>query len=247
MKSYIIGIAGQKRAGKDTVAGMIDYIFKAGVSKANFADYLKYSIDKTKRDRIIHFADNLKQCLSIIYNIPLEYFYDDKIKENGYYNFTTGKIMSYNDINKNEKMYYIITNDNLNSMPLSSYIYNLITKYPVISIRTLMQYFGTNICRKYLSDFIWINSTISKAIDIAISQRLCIIADVRFANEAQMLDYNDEYLYRGVIEVSRFVDTSDSHQSEIIDFDTNYIINNNSTKKCLFYRVLDVVQKIIKL
>ncbi len=247
MKSYIIGIAGQKRAGKDTVAGMIDYIFKAGVSKANFADYLKYSIDKTKRDRIIHFADNLKQCLSIIYNIPLDYFYDDKIKENGYYNFVTKKILLSNEVRIDESNYFIITNEHLKIDTLNNYIYQLIPKQPIIRLRTLMQYFGTDICRKYLSDFIWINSTMSKATDIAIAQRLCIIADVRFANEAQMLDYNDEYLYRGVIEVNRFADTLDSHQSEIIDFDTNYIINNDSTKKCLFYRVLDVVQKIIKL
>lgn len=247
MKSYIIGIAGHKRVGKDTVAGMIDYIFKAGVSKANFADYLKYSIDKTKRDRIIHFADNLKQCLSIIYNIPIEYFYDDKIKENGYYNFVSNKILLSNEVRFDEQKYFIITNEHLKTNTLNNIIYQLNIKQPIICIRTLMQYFGTDICRKHLSDYIWINSTILKAVDIAFKQRLCIIADVRFANEAQMLDYNDEYLYRGVIEVNRFADMSDSHQSEIIDFDTNYIINNNSTKKCLFYRVLDVVQKIIKL
>ena len=40
MKNYIIGIAGQKNSGKDTLASMINYIFSAGVTRANYSDWI---------------------------------------------------------------------------------------------------------------------------------------------------------------------------------------------------------------
>ena len=72
MKNYVIGIAGQKHSGKDTVASMINYIFAIGISRVSYSDYLirKASIEYTYKDRIVHFADGLKDVLSIIYNIP---------------------------------------------------------------------------------------------------------------------------------------------------------------------------------
>ena len=71
MKKFIIGIAGAKNSGKDTVASMINYIFAVGVTRASYAEYLikRTSIDNTYKDRIVHFADGLKDILSNLYNI----------------------------------------------------------------------------------------------------------------------------------------------------------------------------------
>ena len=54
MKKFIIGIAGAKNSGKDTVASMINYIFAVGVTRASYAEYLikRTSIDNTYKDRI---------------------------------------------------------------------------------------------------------------------------------------------------------------------------------------------------
>lgn len=57
----LLGIAGKKRSGKDTVGKMIQEL--------------------RPKMKLIAFADKLKQFCSIAYGIPLEFFYDDKAKE----------------------------------------------------------------------------------------------------------------------------------------------------------------------
>ena len=61
MNSCVIGIAGCKNSGKDTVANMINYIFTVGVTCAKYSDYIikKQSINISHKDRIVHFADNM--------------------------------------------------------------------------------------------------------------------------------------------------------------------------------------------
>lgn len=58
---HLIGIAGKKRSGKDTVGKMIQEL--------------------RPKMQLIAFADKLKEFCSIAYGIPLEMFYDDKWKE----------------------------------------------------------------------------------------------------------------------------------------------------------------------
>ena len=96
-----------------------------------------------------------------------------------------------------------------------------------IKLRALMQYFGTDICRNYIDNNIWINSTMSKVIDIAISRTLCIIPDVRFANEANAIRNNDKLLYGGLIKINRDNQDLDKHNSERINFDVDFEIDNN--------------------
>lgn len=57
----LIGIAGKKRSGKDTVGKMIHEL--------------------RPEMQLIAFADKLKQFCSIAYGIPIEWFYDDTLKE----------------------------------------------------------------------------------------------------------------------------------------------------------------------
>ena len=247
MKSYIIGLAGKKGCGKDTVASMINYIFAVGATKAKYSNWLvkRVSLDKTHKDRIIHFADSLKDCLSIIYNIPREYFDNRKYKDEMFYCLTTGKFISEKDIERFKHGFNIIT---INTLKNSSINYELETYdklIPVIKIRTLMQYFGTNICRDNLGSDIWIKSTLGKVVDIAMARRLCIVPDVRFTNEAAALHKDDVSLYGRVIKINRNNCDKDYHDSEIISFTTDYTINNNGSMTELFYQTLDICQKII--
>lgn len=247
MKNYVIGIAGVKNSGKDTVASMINYIFAAGVSKAKYQDWVikKESYDYQYKDRIIHFADPLKDVLSIIYNLPRNYFDNRKFKDECWYCFETNSFI--NDFTAFSVGYSVITIENILE---AGSLKNRLDTYKgvrnAIKLRTLLQYFGTNVCRNELSDNIWIKSAMSKIIDKAESRRLCIVPDVRFVNEADALRISNDSLYGGVIRLTRN-DSEDNneHESEIIDFITDEVIENNGTKMALFYKVLNYVDFII--
>ena len=250
MKSYIIGLAGNKNCGKDIVASMINYIFAVGVTKAKYSDWVlkRASYDETYKDRIVHFADNLKDCLSIIYNIPRRYFDDRQYKDEMYYSFTTGKFIAKQSVEQHKQNYNIITNEVLKHSSLKDKFETYDELHHVITLRTLMQYFGTEVCRENLGHNIWIKSAIGKIADVAISRRLCIVPDVRFTNETTAIHFDNPSLYGRVVRINRNTDNTgknDYHDSEIIAFSTDYSINNNGTMSELFFNVLDICQKII--
>lgn len=251
MKSYIIGIAGKKNSGKDTVASMINYIFAKGITAATYRDWLmcRESYDATYKHRIIHFADALKDCLSIIYHIPRQYFDNREYKDNMYYNLRTGEFIRKEKVTQRGDHYFVIDIETLNYSSIRKQIESYDKLLPLITIRTLMQYFGTNLCREYLQSDIWIKATMAKASDICLANRLCLIPDVRFTNEATAIQTKTSSLYGGVIMVRRDNNGSDNdvdyHSSEIVTFSTDYSIDNNGTTMDLFYKVIEICQKII--
>lgn len=251
MKSYIIGIAGKKNSGKDTVASMINYIFAKGITAVTYREWLmcRASFDATHKNRIIHFADTLKDCLSLIYHIPRQYFDNRIYKDEMYYNLRTGEFIHKDRVTQKRDNYFIINNDDIKHTSIREEIETYDELFPLVTLRTLMQYFGTNVCRDYLQSDIWIKSTMAKASDICLAHRLCIIPDVRFTNEATAIQTNESSLYGGVIMVRRNNNGSDDdidyHSSEIVTFSTNYSINNNGTIMELFYKVVEICQKII--
>ena len=251
MKSYIIGIAGKKNSGKDTVASMINYIFAKGITAATYRDWLlcKESYDATYKHRITHFADALKDCLSIIYHIPRQYFDDREYKDNMYYNLRTGEFIRKEKVTQRGDHYFVIENGDVEHSSIREEIEWNDKLLPLITLRTLMQYFGTNLCRECLQSDIWIKATMAKASDICLANRLCIIPDVRFTNEATAIQTKTPSLYGGVIMVRHDNNSSnddiDYHSSEIVTFSTDYSITNNGTLMDLFYKVIEICQKII--
>lgn len=251
MKSYIIGIAGKKNSGKDTVASMINYIFAKGITAANYRDWLicRVSYDNNYKHRIAYFADALKDCLSIIYYIPRQYFDDREYKDNMYYNLRTGEFIRKEKVTQRGDHYFVIDIETLNNSSIREQIETYDKLFPLITLRTLMQYFGTNLCREYLQSDIWIKATMAKADDICFANRLFIIPDVRFTNEATAIQTKTSSLYGGVIMVRRDNNGSDDdidyHSSEIVTFSTDFSITNNGTLMDLFYKVIEICQKII--
>lgn len=246
MKSYIIGISGCKNSGKDTVASMINYIFATGITNAKFQDWIlkRESYDNTNTDRIIHFADGLKDVLSIMFSIDRKFFDIREYKDDHWFCITTNNFITHEQAISNPDI-KCVTNELLTIYSLADIIKIYNKSIICIKLRTLLQYFGFDIARRYLYDNIWVNSTINKAIDKALSRRLCIIADVRFANEADSIKTNYPSLYGGLIKINRETNIKDNHKSEQIDFDCDFIINNNGKLSNLFYKVLDICQKII--
>lgn len=249
MKDFIIGICGHKRAGKDTVASMINYIFGTGVTRAKFAEWYvhKLAFDEQYKDRIIHFADPLKDIISIMFNIKRDLFDDPTYKDNLWYNFELGKFVTDEYISKLSMPSKYITIDMLREESLKN-IFDRSTDFMnCIKLRTLMQYIGTDIIRNNINDKLWINLTRSKMLDKARERHICIIPDVRFENEANVIRTKKQYLYGVLIKINRKTDKTDNHVSEHLITDTDYIIDNYENITSLFYKVLEVAQKLVNL
>lgn len=237
-KVTIVGIKGFKGSGKDTVASMISYILHDGIMKANYDTWLLYHKNGfVENDEIIiHFADKLKDDISEFCGIDRKLLDKQEIKENYYYNFKTG-IVSTNI----KDAFYVV--DNCNDAILK---YNDLAGYLVlysnnisIKIRTLLQYYGTNVIRNHFWHKAFINYTMNKAFDIRNSKGQCIIADARFENdECEAIKQCGGMIIR----VDRKLNNNDNHESEQIKISQDdYVIDNTGTLVGLFYKVLKFV------
>lgn len=244
MKKLVFGIGGKAGSGKDTVASMINYIMLVGTTKANYKDWLINEIPMQQKckNHTTHFADPLKDSLSIIYDIPRDYFDNREYKENYFYSLDEHKFLLENKLTSKHKV-ITISHLKYDSIPIIKKLYN--NKKLVITLRDLMQYYGTDICRNYLSKNIWIEATTKRAMKILEIYDYCIIADVRFENECEIINnINDDFLYGVTIKVNRDVIELD-HESENCNGTYTYNIDNTGTKMQLFYNVLDIIQSIL--
>lgn len=230
-KVSIVGIKGFKGSGKDTVASMISYILHDGIMKATYDTWLLYhKNDFIENDEIIiHFADKLKDDIAAFCGIDRELLDKQEIKENYYYNFKTD-IVSTNIKDAD----YVINNalefDNLSILLLSNTNVS-------IKIRTLLQYYGTNVIRNHFWYNAFVHYTINKAFDIRNKLGQCIIADARFDNECNAI----KVCGGKIIRVDRRVN-NDNHESEQIKISQDdYVIDNTGTLVGLFYKVLKFV------
>lgn len=232
-KVTIVGIKGFKGSGKDTVASMISYILHDCIMKANYDTWLLYHKNGfVENDEIIiHFADKLKDDIAAFCNIDRKLLDRQDIKKENYYNFKTG-IVSTNIKDTDRVINNIgeINYDNLSTLLL-------LNTNVSIKIRTLLQYYGTNVIRNHFWHKAFINYTMNKAFDIRNSKGQCIIADARFEDECMAIKY-----YGGkIIRVDRRVN-NDNHESEQIKISQDdYVIDNTGTLVGLFYKVLKFV------
>lgn len=242
----IIGIAGKVKSGKDTVAGMIAYIIREGLFRA---DYRNWSIrfDKPGITReigaIIHFADFVKDICSRVFLINREYF--DKIlyKEQLCYLMDNGKFVKLNEVPSD----YIIANHTILSTTSIASLLKGYNNKVAISLRTMLQYVGTELGRNQLGDNCWINATMSNASIIRNRFGFCAIADVRFANECDAIRKQKGGF---VIEIKRPNDDEikpkgSVHISESLEgINPDFVIDNDGNKFKLFHQVLSVLDKI---
>lgn len=230
-KVTIVGIKGFKGSGKDTVASMISYILHDGIMKANYDTWLLYhKNDFIENDEIIiHFADKLKDDISEFCGIDRKLLDKQEIKENYYYNFKTG-IVSTNIKDADYVINNVLEFDNLSTLLL-------LNTNVSIKIRTLLQYYGTNVIRNHFWHNAFVHYTINKAFDIRNKLGQCIIADARFDNECNVI----KVCGGKIIRVDRRVN-NDNHKSEQIKISQDdYVIDNTGTLVGLFYKVLKFV------
>lgn len=229
----ILGISGKAGAGKDTLASMILYIDKVGVAKANYRQWFANNkIVPEPNINLYHFGDYLKKVCSIIYNIPIEYFHSRLYKDSYWY--CINEHTFYNDDSADR--YYKVTIDMLENNNLAYYI----NKFKVvIKLRTLLQYFGTNVCRQNLGDNIWVDSCMSS---INNYDSIKCIADVRFKSEVDAINnLANSYIIRIVRDS---VNSESKHISENDNLYYDIRIENNQTLMSLFYKAIELVNKI---
>jgi len=194
----IIGFEGDKGAGKNTCASMFNYIFSVGIQKAKYSDW--YHLAKIKNftsPSIFHFADHLKDICAIITNLRRDLFDDHTYKDILWWIYGTDDFVSDEDIEKrtqliakgkNYKAYYKI-------MPLKATIAehlmtaNKLNIIPIIKLRSILEFVGTEMFRNMYDEHYWSNKTIQKVIQCSREKGYAFIADVRFKEEITSLRY----------------------------------------------------------
>lgn len=237
-KRFIVGIKGRKGSGKDTVASMIHYIIAAGTTLANFDDWEKFS--KFPKDELDvptrHFADKIKDDLSFIFGINRECFDNSDYKDNKYYLFQNKTFTTLKEQKDNPR--HEITLEDLQENTLANWRESYGDNC-VIKLRTLMQYYGTELIRHNIGSQVWVDGLIQTAIKDKNYYGYAVIADVRYPNEANAI-YN---VGGKVIHVFKTNNTKVEHSSEDIKCDSrDYEIDNNGTLLGLFYKVLEFVK-----
>ncbi len=222
MPKQIIAVQGYKNSGKDTVAEMLQYLLN---SPKIFRSYFWFNILQFKNKfKIVSYAKTLKDMLAVMLNIDVLKFEDRNFKENYHIDFSTLEFIHKSKCPKSKM---------LSDSKFAKEIKNVnpkITEDYNLSIRQLLQYFGTEIMRNYFGDKLWINTTLkSKHAHI-------IISDQRFEIENEVVEQNEGL----IIHVHRPGCKKGTHLSEI-ELEQLYkagkyhhFINNDGDLKKLF-------------
>ena len=162
--------------------------------------------------------------LSVLLNVPFEKFNDRQFKENCYIDISSLGFSASTP----EDEYYKLSDTKFNKLLKNDEVlYNY-----QLSIRQLMQYFGTNQMRKYFGDKVWVNSTLRNA------SKRTIISDLRFKSEADAIKQRAKLIY-----INRPGYNFGQHQSEkeieqlLKENYYDFIIDNVGTEKDLFYKI----------
>lgn len=236
MQNNIIAIAGYKNSGKDVASSVLQYLLNSPRIFHNYFFYKLFNkIFRNGKYKIISFAHPLKRTLAALLDIDIKLFDNREFKENYYIYFPTLEIT--NKIYPNMLGYPNISEGKFSRMVNNGDLSFLKTNY--ITIRQLLQIFGTEIMRNYFGDKLWILSTLKNKNNI-------IISDLRFK-----VEFNAIKDLNGIcILINRNICKPGNHASEkeIQDLNNNncfdIVIDNNSTIKNLFYCLKNIYKHL---
>ena len=244
-KPVVIGICGKAGSGKDTVANMFNYIHTVGVTRCNYDEWLTlYTANPNRyKDKSVHFADAVKDCISITFGIDRGDLDDPKFKKDYSIRFPNNdvdKLSVHRDRYKDDKVY-----DDITKSPFSYKNGSFVNI--IVPIRKLMQWYANDFVKRNTHENVWVRAAIPKILNVTNRYDFCSIPDIRFMQERSVV--KNPAFYGQVIRVLRPSSSAveDGHESEKDDIPADYIIYNNTTKLALFYRVVEVVQILKKL
>lgn len=235
-QAKIIGIAGKAHSGKDIAASMIMYQLLVDNPTYNEWNNRHYITNVLLRENlIIHFADPLKQVLSIITGLSIKQINENKDK--GYYLWDKQELVGDNYPDD----YRLIDIKSLEITGLINYIKQFDGKI-VISIRTLLQFIGTELMKKRFDNNVWIRPTINNAHEIANRYSLCIIPDVRFKDEEEAIHNIGGKVIRIWRDNAHIEYHNSNHSSEEINIFADKTINNNGSLKDLYNEIAKLIK-----
>ena len=215
----IWGISGLKNSGKTEVSKMLEYLLNTPAFLHNWFCF-KYIRPICKKWKLVAFADNMKQMLADLLNIKREKFDERNFKDNIYVDIATLKIIENPNILSDRQF-----NKLLKDAPES-----ILDKH--LSIRQLMQYFGTECCQKFFGKEVWVNTIFNQTGNL-------IISDVRFITEASAIkERKGKLIY---VERPGTVVGNHASEQEVIELlrtnQFNIILSNTGSLKELFYQL----------
>lgn len=231
MKDVFI-MQGNKAAGKDTVAMYLRYLIgtPSWMHKYWIGRLLSWIPFRSKM-KITRYAQALKEVLAVMLRVPVERFEDRDFKEHYFVDFN------------NYKFY----DDRVTTVPKKitdkSFVRHLsyddleVAKKYNLSIRQVLQFWGTNICRKFLGDKLWINMTFGQ------EPHNLIIADQRFIIENEVTSKMKNTV---IIHITRPDMPIGQHPSEkelevlLAKKKYDYLIENDGTLEDLFNKVKEL-------
>jgi len=229
----IIAISGLKNSGKDTAAEMLLYLMNSPKCLHSYWCFKKLkTLFKKNTWECRSFAYPLKQMLAVLLGVPVERFNDRTFKEDYCVNFRTFKINPTYKVNSQ-----FLLSDNkftkaCRSVEPFAESYNL-------TIRQLMQYFGTNIMRMYFGDDLWVLATLK-------SNKNLIISDLRFKVEADAVKNH----CGKIIYINRDGAVPGNHASErevvelLSEGKIDFQIDNNGSLKELFNSLKNITKQL---
>lgn len=263
MNKIIIAISGDKAAGKDTTATMLEYIMAVGIQRATYAEwYRTYQLREYYKTNVLHFADKLKDICSQITNLPKRYFNNHQYKDEWWWIYGTDSFIGEEMINSNEHRntennekieYYKIEAKN-KTISEELRIAKYSKKIPIIKLRTILQFIGTEMFREMYDIDYWTNSTLYNVKEILKDNDFCIISDLRFKAEIDKLKklcrtYKDTLYIINVGYSDKFeknITERELHISEKrLDKFDYYICNKKENFYTLFVKVLQCYQQLI--
>ena len=181
------------------------------VSPKYFQLFTEFFIDEYKEEDNyvfrLAFADQLKESISVTFNVPLTWLHDSYYKDNAYINMSTLELYkSEEDIPKGTD--YIIVSDELYANVMYTNVFGgpssdeertvkslLGANRVFMKIRDLITYYGTYVMRNTFGNNFWISNLFSKKEFNLYNQKnmkgspgyVLIVTDVRFQNEYEEL------------------------------------------------------------
>lgn len=235
MSNEIIAISGLKGSGKNEASNMLHFLLTVPKWMRCYWIY-KFNFRWEKKWHITSFASTLKLMLSSLLKVPVYKFEDRDFKENYCIDFNSMKIIHKKDVPKDK----LLSDHKFSKLNiLADSIYN---NY-YLTIRQLMQSFGTQLMRSYFGDDIWIKSTLTSYFDDNL-----IISDLRFK-----IEYEHIKKYGGkIIYINRPECVPGNHASErevvelLNDNKFDYIVDNSGDLPTLFDNLKKVVWNLEK-
>lgn len=235
MSREILAISGLKGSGKNEVANMLQFLLTVPKWMRYYWIY-KLNIRWEEKWQIVSFASTLKEMLASLIKVPVEMFENRDFKENYCVDFSSLQILHKDDVPKDK----LLSDHKFSKLNiLANSIYN---NY-CLTIRQLMQSFGTQLMRVYFGDNIWITSTLTSRFDDNL-----IVSDLRFKAEYDSVkNVGGKIIY---INRPECIPGNHASEREVIElFNDNkfdYIIDNSKDLPTLFDNLKKVVWDLEK-